>query len=61
MATSSFKNSKLYHKLNKWDINVTDINSREDKYQDAVLARLEKEKEEELMKKKSKRNLKKKK
>jgi len=58
MATSSFKNSKLYHKLNKWDINVTDINSREDKYQDAVLARLEKE-EEERKKKKSKRKLKK--
>ena len=58
MATSSFKNSKLYHKLNKWDINVTDINSREDKYKDAVLARLEKE-EEERKKKKSKRKLKK--
>jgi len=58
MATSSFKNIKLYHTVNTWDINVTDINSREDKYQDAVLARLEKE-EEERKKKKSKRKLKK--
>ena len=62
MATSSFKNIKLYHTVNTWDINVTDINSREDKYQDAVLARLEKEKEKEeerMKKKKSKRKLKK--
>ena len=59
MATSSFKNIKLYHTVNTWDINVTDINSREDKYQDAVLARLEKEEEEERKKKKSKRKLKK--
>lgn len=58
MATSSFRNTKIYHKLNKWDVNVTDINSREDNYQDAVLARLEKEEEE---KQKSKRKSKKKK
>tara|TARA_B110000977_G_C11007759_1_gene466452 strand:- start:545 stop:730 length:186 start_codon:yes stop_codon:yes gene_type:complete len=59
MDTSSFRNTKLYHKLNKWDVNVTDINSREDKYQDAVLARLEKEEEEEKQKNKSKRKSKK--
>jgi hypothetical protein len=42
MSTTTFRSAKLYHKLTDRDINRTDINSKEDKYQDAVLANLEK-------------------
>jgi len=41
-GTTNFRSLKIYHKLKPEDINRTDINSREDKYQDAVLASLEK-------------------
>lgn len=40
MAT--FKELRNNYNLKPWDINRTDINSPEDKYQDAVLANLEK-------------------
>ena len=42
MTTSTFRSTKLYYKLKPEDINRTDISSREDRYQDAVLANLEK-------------------
>ena len=41
MSTTNFRSLRIYHKLKPEDINRTDINSREDKYQDAVLANLE--------------------
>jgi hypothetical protein len=42
VSTTTFRNLRIYHKLKPEDINRTDINSKEDKYQDAVLANLEK-------------------
>lgn len=43
MATAPISHLRKYYKLSKYDINRTDINSREDKYQDAILKRLENE------------------
>lgn len=52
MSSTSFKDLKTYHKLRgPNDVNRTNINSREDNYQDAVLANLEKK-----AKKKRKKN-----
>jgi hypothetical protein len=53
MGTTNFRSLRIYHKLKPEDINRTDINSRQDKYQDAVLANLEKKKKKP---KKSKKN-----
>jgi hypothetical protein len=55
MKTTKFSDLKRYHKLSSYDINRTNINSCEDKYQDAVLARLEKENEDKIKKSKTKR------
>jgi hypothetical protein len=52
MKTTKFSDLKRYYKLSSYDINRTNINSREDKYQDAVLARLEKENEDKIKKSK---------
>lgn len=46
MKPCKYKNVKLYHKLKPWDVNK-DIRDREDKYQDAVLANLERKKMKE--------------
>lgn len=53
MSTTTFRNTKLYHKLSERDINRTDISSREDRYQDAVLDNLEKKAKKRKRKKKS--------
>ena len=42
MGTTTFKKLKTQHSLRPWDVNRTNINSSEDKYQDAVLRNLEK-------------------
>jgi len=42
VSATTFRSLRIYHELKPEDINRTDINSREDKYQDAVLANLEK-------------------
>ena len=61
MGTTTFKDAKIYNDVKPWHINRTNINSREDKYQDAVLANLEKENiEKPVPKKKSKKEKKKK-
>ena len=52
MGTTKYKTLKMYHKLKPWDVNRTDINSREDKYQDAVLANLEEKAKKPKRKKK---------
>jgi hypothetical protein len=55
MATTNFRSLRIYHKLKPEDINRTDINSREDKYQDAVLARLEEKAKKKPKKRKAKK------
>lgn len=52
MSTTTFKNLKNNYNLKPWDVNRTNINSPEDKYQDAVLANLEKKAEKKKRKKK---------
>jgi len=53
MGTTKFSNLKRYFKLRPEDVNRTDINSREDKYQDAVLENLEKKAKKKAKKKRS--------
>lgn len=54
MSTTTFKDLKNTHDLKPWDVNRTNINSPEDKYQDAVLANLEKKAKKKKKKKHAK-------
>lgn len=55
MGSTTFRDIKTYHKLKPWDVNRTNIDSPEDKYQDAVLANLEKKASAKKKKKKVKK------
>ena len=51
-GATKYSTLRLYHKLSPFDVNRTDIRSREDRYQDAVLANLEKKVKKKNKKKK---------